>query len=210
MGIAPDAPIVTTDTGESHACTPDHRNCARGPFWRRADRRLRASQPHQRASGQVLDDRVITAKVRKELFEQKGVSVMDVQVSTYRGEVQLSGFVPSEKEARLMRGLAVLTVVAVAGCAGPPQRDVLLPPYVDKGCWERLYEQPRFVGAWQQLEGPVFVESITGTPISGTRLAAPRLFKLLCEATPARPDDRLRTTARPGFHTAGPAVRATC
>jgi hypothetical protein len=61
-----------------------------------------------------------------------------------------------------MRGLAVLTVVAVAGCAGPPQRDVLL------GCWARLYEQPRFAGAWQQLEGPVFVESITGTPISGT------------------------------------------
>jgi hypothetical protein len=67
-----------------------------------------------------------------------------------------------------MRGLAVLTVVAVAGCAGPPQRDVLLPPYMDKGCWARLYEQPRFAGAWQQLEGSVFVESITGTPISGT------------------------------------------
>jgi hyperosmotically inducible protein len=65
-----------------------------------------ASQPHQRASGQVLDDSVITAKVRKELFEQKGVSVMDVQVSTYRGEVQLSGFVPSEKEARLAEDAA--------------------------------------------------------------------------------------------------------
>ena len=60
-----------------------------------------ASEPKQRTAGQVFDDSVITAKVQKELIAQEGVSVMDVQVSTFRGVVQLSGFVPSDKEARL-------------------------------------------------------------------------------------------------------------
>lgn len=53
-----------------------------------------------------------------------------------------------------------MPLVALAACQGPPQRDVFVPPYAEKGCWARLYGQPGFAGPVRQLEGPVFVESI--------------------------------------------------
>jgi osmotically-inducible protein OsmY len=60
-----------------------------------------ASSPNQRATGQVFDDGLITAKVKREIFQQEGVRFTDVDVNTYRGQVQLSGFVPSEEAKRL-------------------------------------------------------------------------------------------------------------
>lgn len=60
-----------------------------------------ASSPEQRSTGQLFDDGLITAKVKRQLFHQEGVSIIDVDVSTYRGQVQLSGFVPSEDARRL-------------------------------------------------------------------------------------------------------------
>jgi hyperosmotically inducible protein len=60
-----------------------------------------ASSPNERMAGQVLDDSVVTAKVKKELFHQKGVSMADVNVTTYNGVVQLSGFVPNADAVRL-------------------------------------------------------------------------------------------------------------
>lgn len=60
-----------------------------------------ASSPEQRATGQVFDDGLLTARVKRELFHEPGVSFTDVNVTTYRGVVQLSGFVPSEKYARI-------------------------------------------------------------------------------------------------------------
>jgi len=60
-----------------------------------------ASSPSERATGQVFDDGLITAKVKRQLFHQEGVSIMDVEVSTYRGQAQLSGFVPHAEAKRL-------------------------------------------------------------------------------------------------------------
>jgi osmotically-inducible protein OsmY len=60
-----------------------------------------ASSPSDRAAGQVFDDGLITAKVKRALFRQEGVSILDVEVNTYRGEVQLSGFVPDAEAKRL-------------------------------------------------------------------------------------------------------------
>jgi osmotically-inducible protein OsmY len=60
-----------------------------------------ASSPEQRATGEVFDDGLITTRVKRELFHQEGVRLMDVDVNTYRGQVQLSGFVPSEETKRL-------------------------------------------------------------------------------------------------------------
>jgi osmotically-inducible protein OsmY len=60
-----------------------------------------ASSPNERATGQVFDDGLITAKVKRALFHQEGVSFMDVDVNTYRGQVQLSGFVPDAEAKRL-------------------------------------------------------------------------------------------------------------
>lgn len=60
-----------------------------------------ASSPSDRAAGQVFDDGLITAKVKRAIFRQEGVSILDVEVNTYRGEVQLSGFVPDAEARRL-------------------------------------------------------------------------------------------------------------
>lgn len=60
-----------------------------------------ASSPSERTAGQVFDDGLITAKVKRALFRQEGVSILDVEVNTYRGEVQLSGFVPDAEARRL-------------------------------------------------------------------------------------------------------------
>lgn len=71
-----------------------------------------ASSPTERSTGQVFDDGLITAKVKRALFHQKGVSIVDIDVNTYRGQVQLSGFVPdaeakrlAEEAARLVEGV---------------------------------------------------------------------------------------------------------
>lgn len=65
---------------------------------------------------------------------------------------------------RLVAG--ALPFLALAACASkPPERDVFLPPYAEKGCWARLYGEPGFAGRMRQLEGPTFVESMTHTAI---------------------------------------------
>jgi osmotically-inducible protein OsmY len=50
-----------------------------------------------RSTGQVVDDAALTAKVKASLAEEDGVNPMSVNVTTYRGVVQLSGFVESEE-----------------------------------------------------------------------------------------------------------------
>jgi osmotically-inducible protein OsmY len=53
-----------------------------------------------RSTGQVVDDAALTAKVKASLAEEKGVNAMSVNVNTYRGVVQLSGFVENEEAKR--------------------------------------------------------------------------------------------------------------
>lgn len=60
-----------------------------------------ASQPVPRSTGEVFDDGLITVRVKREIFHQDGVRLLDVSVTTYRGVVQLSGFVDTEEERRL-------------------------------------------------------------------------------------------------------------
>jgi hypothetical protein len=54
----------------------------------------------------------------------------------------------------------VLVSSLLAACAAPPQSDVFLPPYAEKGCWARFYEKPDFGLPMRQLEGPSSVEAI--------------------------------------------------
>jgi hyperosmotically inducible protein len=59
-----------------------------------------ASTPTARSTGEVIDDTAITARVKKALIDEPEVNAASVNVTTYRGVVQLSGFVDSEKMAR--------------------------------------------------------------------------------------------------------------
>ena len=46
-----------------------------------------------RTTGQTVDDATITAKVKSQLLADPNVSALNVNVTTYRGQVQLSGYV---------------------------------------------------------------------------------------------------------------------
>ena len=53
-----------------------------------------------KSTGEYIDDSAITAKVKSEMLADKTVSGMKVNVETFKGTVQLSGFVDSALEAR--------------------------------------------------------------------------------------------------------------
>lgn len=58
-----------------------------------------ASTETTQAPGEYLDDSAITAKVKTAIFNEPGLKVMEITVETFRGEVQLSGFVSSRADA---------------------------------------------------------------------------------------------------------------
>jgi osmotically-inducible protein OsmY len=53
----------------------------------------------QRSTGTYIDDASITAQVKTKLINDETVKARTVNVETYRGVVQLSGFVDSRAEA---------------------------------------------------------------------------------------------------------------
>jgi osmotically-inducible protein OsmY len=53
-----------------------------------------ASQKHE-STGQYVDDSVITTKVKSAIFDESTLKTMQINVKTYQGVVQLSGFVNS-------------------------------------------------------------------------------------------------------------------
>jgi len=52
------------------------------------------------SSGQYVDDSVITTKVKTALLVDPDVKSLDIGVETFKGVVQLSGFVNSAEQAR--------------------------------------------------------------------------------------------------------------
>ncbi len=55
-----------------------------------------ASTAKQEGTGEYVDDAVITTKVKAAIFEDKTVKSTEVNVETFKGVVQLSGFVSSQ------------------------------------------------------------------------------------------------------------------
>lgn len=53
-----------------------------------------------RSAGQYIDDKTTSARVKSALVDSPAVGGAEVQVETYRGVVQLSGFVDSSAEAQ--------------------------------------------------------------------------------------------------------------
>lgn len=54
-----------------------------------------AGTRHKESTGEYVDDSVITAKVKKQIFNDPTLKVLQINVKTFKGEVQLSGFVNS-------------------------------------------------------------------------------------------------------------------
>jgi len=57
-----------------------------------------AGSAKQESSGEYIDDTVITTKVKSGLFGQEGFGSLDISVETFKGTVQLSGFVNTKEQ----------------------------------------------------------------------------------------------------------------
>jgi osmotically-inducible protein OsmY len=74
-----------------------------------------ASTSKQASTGEYIDDSVITGKVKAAVFEDPALKSAEVNVETFKGVVQLSGFVSSyaeiNKAVTLARGVNGVTEV---------------------------------------------------------------------------------------------------
>lgn len=57
-----------------------------------------ASTPTQEGTGEYVDDSIITAKVKTAIFNEPTLKVAEINVETFKGSVQLSGFVKSQAD----------------------------------------------------------------------------------------------------------------
>ena len=57
-----------------------------------------SSTPKQEGTGEYVDDTVITAKVKAAILDDPTLKVTEINVETFKGRVQLSGFVSSQTQ----------------------------------------------------------------------------------------------------------------
>jgi osmotically-inducible protein OsmY len=65
-----------------------------------------ASTSKSEGTGEYVDDTVITAKVKTAILEQPGLKSSEINVETFKGIVQLSGFVASQDSVNLAMSTA--------------------------------------------------------------------------------------------------------
>ena len=65
-----------------------------------------ASTSKQESTGQYLDDTAITGKVKTAIFNEPTLKSAEINVETFKGVVQLSGFVSSADNERLAMQVA--------------------------------------------------------------------------------------------------------
>ncbi len=74
-----------------------------------------ASTAKQEGTGEYIDDTVITAKVKARILDEPGLKSAEINVETFKGVVQMSGFVNSQSDinraAELARGVRGVTSV---------------------------------------------------------------------------------------------------
>ena len=75
-----------------------------------------ASTDTHESTGQYVDDTVITSAVKASIVNEPTLKVSEINVETYKGTVQLSGFVSSEdsiqKAIEIARGVNGVKAVA--------------------------------------------------------------------------------------------------
>ena len=74
-----------------------------------------ASTPKQEGTGEYFDDAVLTTKVKAAVFNEPSLKSAEINVETFKGVVQLSGFVGSQadinKAVELARSVKGVTSV---------------------------------------------------------------------------------------------------
>nr|WP_314546954.1 BON domain-containing protein [uncultured Massilia sp.] len=74
-----------------------------------------SSSPTKESTGEYLDDSAITAKVKASIFNEPTLKSTEINVETYKGDVQLSGFVAQAEDAKkaadIARGVKGVTSV---------------------------------------------------------------------------------------------------
>ena len=74
-----------------------------------------ASTSNQESTGQYLDDTAITTKVKAAIFNEPTLKSTEINVETFKGRVQLSGFVSSrasmDRAVTVARGVGGVTSV---------------------------------------------------------------------------------------------------
>lgn len=74
-----------------------------------------ASTPKQEGTGEYIDDSVITTKVKAAIFNESSLKSAEINVETFKGVVQLSGFVSTEadisKAVEAARGVKGVTSI---------------------------------------------------------------------------------------------------
>ncbi len=69
-----------------------------------------AATPKQEGTGEYIDDTVLTTKVKAAVFNEPSMKSAEINVETFKGVVQLSGFVNSRadinKAVELARGVS--------------------------------------------------------------------------------------------------------
>jgi len=59
-----------------------------------------ASTPKREGTGEYIDDSVITTKVKAAILNDSSLKVFQINVETFKGQVQLSGFVDSAQSVK--------------------------------------------------------------------------------------------------------------
>lgn len=59
-----------------------------------------AATQHRESTGQYVDDSVVTVKVKAAIFSEPTLKALQINVETFKGIVQLSGFVDSTQSAQ--------------------------------------------------------------------------------------------------------------
>lgn len=65
-----------------------------------------SSTTKQESTGEYLDDSVITTKVKTAIFREPTLKSAEINVETFKGVVQLSGFVNSQSDINMAVGIA--------------------------------------------------------------------------------------------------------
>jgi osmotically-inducible protein OsmY len=65
-----------------------------------------ASTSRQEGTGEYVDDAIITTKVKAAIFNEPTLKSTEINVETFKGVVQLSGFVNSQADINMAVNLA--------------------------------------------------------------------------------------------------------